>query len=134
MFSKKVIKSKCRYFGGRKLKYILTAIYLFFTTSGIFLLKSGGDSLQLSFAKGIEFKINYITLLGFLCYAVSFILWQKLLVTYDLSYIVPLTAGLTQIIILFIGAVVFHERVNWISILGVIFIIIGVTMLTYVKK
>lgn len=116
------------------MKYILTAIYLFFTTSGIFLLKSGGDSLQLSFVKGIEFKINYITLMGFLCYAVSFILWQKLLVTYDLSYIVPLTAGLTQIIILIIGAVAFHENVNWISILGVLFIITGVTMLTYVKR
>lgn len=116
------------------MKYILTAIYLFFTTSGIFLLKSGGDSLQLSFVKGIEFKINYITLMGFLCYAVSFILWQKLLVTYDLSYIVPLTAGLTQIIILIIGSVAFHENVNWISILGVLFIITGVTMLTYVKR
>lgn len=116
------------------LKYILTAVYLFFTTSGIFLLKSGGDSIHLSFVKGVEFKINYITLLGFACYAVSFVLWQKLLVTYDLSYIVPLTAGLTQIIILIIGAVVFHEQVNWVSVLGVFFIIAGVMMITYVRK
>ena len=116
------------------MKYLLTVVYLFFTTSGIFLLKSGGDSIQLSFAKGIDFKINYITLLGFVCYAVSFILWQKLLVTYDLSYIVPLTAGLTQIIILIIGAVVFHEQVNWIIVLGVFFVIAGVMMITYARK
>ena len=36
------------------MKWLLTAIYLFFTTSGIFLMKAGGDSLHLSFLRGIE--------------------------------------------------------------------------------
>jgi small multidrug resistance pump len=112
------------------MKYLLTIIYLLFTTGGMFLLKAGGESLKLSITKGIEFKIGYITLLGFLCYIISFLLWQKLLVTYDLSYIVPLTTGVSQIIILMVGAIGFGEQINWFGIIGVLLIICGVALIT----
>lgn len=117
-----------------KMKYFLTLIYLFFTTSGIFLLKSGGDSLKISFLNGIEFKMNYVTLLGFVCYLISFLLWQKLLVTYDLSYIVPLTTGISQIIILIVGALAFHEQINWMNILGVLLIGGGVLLIAMAEN
>lgn len=117
-----------------KMKYFLTLIYLFFTTSGIFLLKSGGDSLKISFLNGIEFKMNYVTLLGFVCYLISFLLWQKLLVTYDLSYIVPLTTGISQIIILIVGALAFHEQINWMNILGVLLIGGGVLFIAMAEN
>lgn len=111
------------------MKYLLIAIYLVLTTSGIYLMKAGGDSLQLSVLKGIEIKMGYITLAGFVCYALSFLLWQKLLVTYDLSYIVPITTGISQIIILLIGILIFGEQVKWTSILGVFFIVGGVMLI-----
>ena len=117
-----------------EMKYLLTAIYLFFTTSGIFLLKAGGDSMQISLAQGIEFKMRYMTLVGFCCYVISFLLWQKLLVTYDLSYIVPLTTGISQIIILIVRAIGFHEKINWMSIVGVLAIGIGVALIAMAKK
>lgn len=108
------------------LKYILTIIYLIFTTMGITLMKLGGDSISLGLKNGIAFKIGYITILGFLCYIISFLLWQKLLVTYDLSRIVPITTGISQILIIVIGILVFKENISISSWIGIFLIISGV--------
>lgn len=116
------------------MKIVLTIIYIILTTLGIFLMKSGGNTLSLTFSNGFSFKIGYITLLGFIAYLFSFLLWQKLIVTFDLSYIVPITTGVSQLIILLIGIVVFKETVNWISILGALFVIVGVIMIALGKK
>ena len=56
------------------IKIVLTGLYILITTGGIFLMKIGGDSLALNFSKGINFKIGYITTLGFVFYFVSFLL------------------------------------------------------------
>ena len=115
------------------MKYLLTCIYIALTTGGLFCLKAGGDSLALSFKDGISFKIGFITTLGFLLYIFSFLLWQKLLSTYDLSYIVPLTTGITQIIILLIGYFAFKETVSITNVIGIIMVIIGVILIS-IKK
>ena len=116
------------------MKYILTVIYIVFTTLGLFLMKNGGDSLSLSIHGSFGFKIGYITLLGFLAYICSFLLWQKLLVSYDLTYIVPLTTGIVQLIVLLIGIIFFKENVNVYGIMGAILIIIGVVLMAIGKK
>lgn len=115
------------------MKYLLTLIYIIFTTSGLTLMKLGGDSLKLSLSKGINFKIGWITFFGFLCYLISFLLWQKLLVKYDLSTIVPIVTGITQIIIVAIGYIVFKENINLQSIIGAIVIILGIVIMS-IKK
>lgn len=115
------------------MKYILTVVYLAFSTSGLLLFKLGGDTLRISFMKGIEFKIGYTTFAGLCCYLISFLLWQKLLATYDLSYIVPLTTGISQIIILCFGILIFNEKINWIGLVGVLMVIGGVVLLTVGK-
>lgn len=116
------------------MKYLLTIVYLFFTTSGIFLMKAGGDSLFISIKDNIQFKIGYITLLGFLSYIISFLLWQKLLISYDLSFIVPLTTGISQIIILFVGYLAFSEKINWMTTVGVVAIAVGVFFIALGKR
>lgn len=116
------------------MKIILTVIYICLTTLGIFLMKMGGNSLSWTFQNGINFKIGFITLLGFLTYICSFLLWQKLLVTFDLSYIVPITTGISQVVILLIGVLFFKENINWVGILGVIVTIIGVMLIGFSKK
>lgn len=114
-------------------KIILTIIYIVCTTSGVFLMKMGGDSLSLSLKNGLNFKIGYITTLGFIFYFVSFMLWQKLIVSFDLSYIVPITTGIVQILILIVAVLFFKETINIKEILGVIFIIIGVILISLGK-
>jgi len=116
------------------MKIVLTIIYICLTTLGIFLMKLGGNSLTLSFHNGINFKIGFVTLLGFLSYLCSFLLWQRLVVSFDLSYIVPITTGITQIIILLIGILFFKEQINTVGILGVLFVILGVVLMTIGKR
>ena len=67
-------------------------------------------------------------------YLISFLLWQKLLVTFDLSYIVPITTGISQIIILLLGVLFFKEQINWVGVVGVIITIIGITLIGFGKK
>lgn len=116
------------------MKHVMTILYLIFTTSGLFLLKSGGDSMQLSFSDGMSFNIGYTTMFGFICYICSFLIWQKLIVTYDITYIFPVTTGIIQAIILLLGALVFHEKINWIGIMGVVLIVVGVMCITISKN
>jgi drug/metabolite transporter (DMT)-like permease len=115
------------------MKALITFIYLIVTTSGMIFMKLGGNSLSLLINKGLEFKIGGLTLLGFALYAVSFLLWQHLLVTFDLSYIVPLTTGIVQILTLIIGALIFKENINIYSIFGVLLIIAGVVLISINK-
>jgi len=116
------------------IKYILTMVYVIFTTSGLYLMKLGGDNLSFSLKDGINFHLGYITFFGFLCYLISFLLWQKLLITFDLSYIVPIVTGITQIIILAIGIILFKEKINVMGIIGVILVIIGIVLMVFGRK
>lgn len=115
-------------------KYLLTIIYIIFTTCGITFMKLGGDSLSLSLSKGFNLKIGWITLLGFIFYLVSFILWQKLLVKYDLSTMVPIVTGISQIIIITIGYTIFKESFSVQSLIGALIIVIGIVVMTFGNK
>lgn len=116
------------------MKIVLTVIYICLTTLGIFLMKLGGNSLSLTFHNGINFKIGFVTFLGFLSYLCSFLLWQRLVVSFDLSYIVPITTGITQLVILLIGILFFKEQINTVGIIGVLFVILGVVLMTIGKR
>ena len=115
------------------MKYILTLIYIALTTGGLFSLKLGGDSLALSFKDGISLKVGFLTTFGLLLYVCSFLLWQKLLVTYDLSYIVPLTTGVVQVIVLLLSYFFFKESMSIANIIGIILVIIGIVLIS-IKK
>lgn len=112
------------------MKYILTIIYLIFTTSGITLMKLGGDSLKLNLKGEFSFRMGWITFLGFACYLISFLLWQRLLVKYDLSTLVPIVTGISQIIIMTIGYLIFKETFNIQSLIGALIVIVGIIIMT----
>lgn len=116
------------------MKYLLTIVYIFFTTSGITFMKLGGDSLKLGLKDGFSLSMGWKTFVGFLFYLVSFILWQRLLVKYDLSVMVPIVTGIVQIIILIIGYTVFKESFNIVSLVGALLIIVGIIVLAISVK
>jgi len=62
------------------------------------------------------------------------VLWQKLLVKYDLSVMVPIVTGIIQIIILIIGYTIFKESFNVISLIGALIIVVGIIVLAYGAK
>lgn len=105
---------------------LIILIYVVMTTCGVIFMKLGGDSLHLSFKNGIDFKIGLYTLLGFVLYLISFLMWRKLLVSNNLSYIVPITTALVQITLLVSSYLVFNENLRLINIIGIIILIIGI--------
>ena len=109
------------------LKYILEVIYLIATTSGMALIKLGGSSTSLAIKGGnFAMSMSFISILGYLLYIISFLLWTKILTMFDLSYIVPITTGISQIIILLIAFGVFHENISTMGIIGIVITICGV--------
>ncbi len=111
------------------MNYIIYILYLLFTVSGITFMKLGGDSLNITTKDIFSFKIGYVTLLGFICYIVSFILWQKIIVTSNISIIVPVLTGIVQVAVVVIALVIFKEKVTIFNVIGIILIIAGVVLL-----
>ena len=116
------------------MKYLLSIIYIIFSTGGITFMKLGGDSLKLSLKDGFALSMGWKTFVGFCLYLVSFLLWQKLVVKYDLSTMVPLITGIVQIIILLVGYFLLHESISRLSFVGVIIIIIGIVLMVFGKR
>lgn len=116
------------------MKYLLTLIYLICTTGGITFMKLGGDSLKIGLKGGLSFSMGWQTFLGFFLYLISFLLWQRLIVKYDLSVMVPIVTGMVQIIVLLIGQLVFKESINTLSIIGAVMIILGIILMAFGKK
>lgn len=111
------------------MKYLLTLIYLVCTTGGLAFMKAGGDSLKLSFNDGFTFKIGLLTFIGFALYLVSFLLWQRMLIKYDLSVMVPIVTGMVQVIVLLMGLFLFHESVSIVSLVGAVIVITGIIVM-----
>lgn len=115
------------------INFYLTIIYLITTTTGLILMKLGGDSISFNFSRVIGFKIGLTTFFGFIMYIVSFLIWQKLLVTNNLSYIVPITTAIMQVILLMVGLLIFKEKITVYNIIGVMLIVSGVILIALKK-
>lgn len=111
------------------MKYILAIIYLICTTGGLAFMKAGGDSLKLSFQDGFTFKIGFITFIGFALYIISFLLWQRMLIKYNISTMVPIITGMVQVLVLIIGLFFFKETISIVSLVGAITILTGIIIM-----
>ena len=116
------------------MKIILIIAYLILTVSGLVLMKLGGNPGTISIEnKTFTFGISFISALGFICYIASFLLFTRLVVMFDLSYIMPLCTGISQILTLVASAIIFKENFTWQTVTGVSLVIIGI-MLMNIKK
>ncbi len=113
------------------MKYFMYILYLLCTTGGITCMKLGGDSLKIETKCGFGIFMNWTTFLGFLLYVISFLLWQKIISSNDISIIVPILTGIVQIIVLIIGIIVFKENISILSIIGGIIIVVGIVIISF---
>lgn len=116
------------------MQIILIIIYLILTVSGLILMKLGGNTGTLAFDNGnMNFGISLISLAGFICYICSFLLFTRLVVMFDLSYIMPLTTGIVQVLSLIASKLIFKENFTWQAVLGASLVIIGIIIMNYKK-
>ena len=117
------------------MKLVLIAVYLVLTVSGVVLMKLGGNPGTLALREGtISFGIHWISAIGFLCYIASFLLFTRIVVMFDLSYIYPIITGIVQIATLVVSAIVFKEQMSWQVIVGASLIIIGIIVMNLNHK
>ena len=82
----------------------------------------------------LTFSINVISLLGLVCYILSFLVFTSIVVKFDLSYIVPLTSGVVQVLTLISGFIIFKENISIKGIIGAILIITGIVIMNVKGK
>ena len=114
------------------MQIILVIIYLILTISGLVLMKLGGNPGSLAIENGnMNFGISLISLAGFICYIGSFLLFTRLVVMFDLSYIMPISTGITQILSLVASKMIFKEEISTYGIIGASLVIVGIIVMNW---
>lgn len=117
------------------MKYVLVPVYIFMSIAGLILIKLGGNPGSLTYKdNSLGFSINVISAIGFLSYIISFFIFTRIVILFDLSYILPICTGIVQIITLIASAIVFNEKVTVTSVIGVIIILIGIIIMNIKQK
>jgi drug/metabolite transporter (DMT)-like permease len=109
--------------------------FFIFTCAGMVFIKLGGQPSHHTFftVPVIDFKLSAISLIGFLLYGLSFVLYSSLLTKYDLTFLNPVTIGITAILIFFCGTIFFNESVTIAKIVGLTLILSGVLLINFFK-
>lgn len=116
-------------------KSVLVIIYILLTIAGLILMKIGGNTGTISFGEGgFNFSMNFVSLLGFVSYIASFLLFTNIVVKFELSYIMPITAGIIQVLTLLSGCLIFKEKVTINGIIGISLVIIGIVVMNLKTK
>lgn len=118
---------------GRKImQIILIIIYLLLTVSGLVLMKMGNNPGSIAIKDGTAtFGISLISFAGLVCYLCSFLLFTRIVVMFDLSYILPIVTGIVQILTLVASKVVFKENISIYGIIGASLVIIGIVVMNW---
>ncbi len=113
------------------MEILIIAIYLLLSSGGLILIKLGANSVILNIKNGIfNCSISIISLLGLICYIGSFLIFTFVIVKkFDLTYIMPILTGISQIFVILSGCFIFKEYINNYGIIGIVLIIIGLVML-----
>ena len=116
------------------MQFVLICIYIILTLSGLTLMKLGGNAGTIAVENGnMNFGISLVSLAGLVCYLCSFLLFTRIVVMFDLSYIMPLTTGIVQVLTLVVSKIVFKENFTWQAIVGASLVIIGVLIMNWKK-
>jgi multidrug transporter EmrE-like cation transporter len=112
------------------MKILLIIIYVVLTLSGLVLMKKGGNPGKVSISKkDINLSMSPVSALGFVCYLCSFLLFTKIVVMFDLSYIMPIVTGVVQVMTLVVANIVFKEKIDKKAIIGASLVILGIVVM-----
>lgn len=113
------------------MKIISIIIYLILTVGGLVLVKSGAETTSLAIQNGtFNFSMQLKVMLGFIAYVGSFLIYTLYIIKkFDLSYIYPIITGITQVLVVIAGILLFKEKLNIYGIVGIILIILGIIFL-----
>lgn len=110
---------------------VFIILYVIFAVLGSTLLKYGGlENVKTLFTVPfVNINISFITLIGFVSYGLSFLLYTILLNKFDLSFISPLTVALVYILLMITAFVIFKEPITTSKMIGCGLILIGILLM-----
>lgn len=109
---------------------VLFIIYVLLTVSGLILFKLGSTDLNFALSGSkILFSLNIQFILGIICYLFSFILWLYIVSKTKLSVSLPISVGLVNGLVLIGASIFLNEKITYINIIGVVFIVIGISFI-----
>lgn len=113
------------------MQYILCAIYVILTISGLTFMKMGSmaENLKGIVIPVVDMRITAISLVGYLCYGMSFLLYTVIISKFDLGFITPMLNGVVNVSILVVAFLVFKEHFTLNSAIGAVLIIAGVIVM-----
>ena len=114
------------------MQIVLVVIYLILTLSGLILMKKGGNAGNFAVENGnLNFGISLVSFAGLFCYLCSFLLFTRIVIMFDLSYIMPIVTGIVQALTLVASKVIFKEEISIYGIIGAIMVIIGIVVMNW---
>ncbi|MEE1251355.1 MAG: hypothetical protein UHU19_19300 [Lachnospiraceae bacterium] len=115
------------------MQYILCVVYLIFSLSGMTFMKLGSmaENMRAILVPVVNLRITPLSLVGYLCYGISFLMYTVIITKFDLGYISPILSGISNIGILLIAFFVFKEHFTMSSAIGAVLIIAGVMIMNF---
>ena len=113
--------------------YLFLGIYVVLSVSGLVLFKLGskqGFLFDISCAF-FSLKVHWLSIIGLIFYALSFLIYMGLIVKSSLSQLIPIATGLVYLSTLASAVIVFKENIQGLQILGSAFILFGVVLMNY---
>ena len=115
------------------MQYILCVVYLIFSLSGMTFMKLGSmaENMKAILVPVVNLRITTLSLVGYLCYGISFLMYTVIITKFDLGYISPIVTGISNIGVLVIAFFVFKEHFTVASAIGAVLIIAGVMIMNF---
>lgn len=108
--------------------------YILCTTIGLILMKLSGTPIEVSLTRGtFGFNIDLIMVLALCFYGASFFLWTGIVAKNDLSFIVPLSTAIVNVISVGAGIMFFKDTVSIHKIAGICMAVAGVYLINLSK-
>lgn len=108
--------------------------YFVLTVSGLIFMKLGaGSPANVSIKPDFNISIGYLSLIGYILYICSFVLWTRIITMFDLTSIVPIATGVVQLLTFVAALLVFKEKITIYNVLGLTAIVIGIFLLNIRK-
>jgi multidrug transporter EmrE-like cation transporter len=118
-----------------KISFFLLAASAVTNAMGSTIMKHAYGGGALSSASGfigmvLKILLNPWTIAGLGCFGISFFFMAAALSRTDLTLAYPLMSGMVYLILLFVGAFIFHEKITLMRVGGMACILAGIAMLT----
>lgn len=111
------------------MKYLLCCIYLCFSVTGLVFMKLGSMDNATPFFEVFGIKFTVQSVIGYVSYIISFLLYTIIITKFDLSYIIPILGGIVNVVVLVVGILLLKEKATWLSLVGSGMIIMGIVIM-----